>query len=262
MPLGDFHDFLPDWHRLMGLSCHAHGMYQMEFYTGLAARSAPGPLLSGIVGDAWAGSLAFPRPETPEQFLELTLHRGSRAGSAVLRVPALSEARSTAFETAQTCLADPRQRVLAAIRNKAMLLRYLFEVPRRLGYRPWSPFLDPKLAMGMLSLPAGRRQDRRWQRELINRLGLRLPLGGLRGSRRNTLDLQGLVRRPLTPLDPSRLGDRLRGDLLGPMQRQLDRYRATPAPLRPLRETATVQAYARYMTLRPLLAGEAAAITP
>lgn len=255
VPLGDFHDFLPDWRRLMGLSCHAHGMYQMEFYTRLAAHSAPGPLLSGIVGDAWAGSLAFTRPETPEQFLELTLHRGSRAGSAVLRAPAASEPRNSAFEGLRTRLADPRQRVLAAIRNKAMLLRYLFEVPRRLGYRPWSPFLDPQLAMGMLSLPAERRRDRCWQRELIERLGLRLPLAGLRGNRRNTLDLQGLVRRPLPPLDPSRLGDRLRPDLLAPMQHQLNRYRTTPALLRPLQEATAGRAYASYMTLWPLLTG-------
>jgi hypothetical protein len=47
-----------DWDTLFGVSTHAHGMYQLEFYHRIAELQPPPlPLLSGIIGDAWAGAV-------------------------------------------------------------------------------------------------------------------------------------------------------------------------------------------------------------
>ena len=58
IPLGDFHHYFDDWDAEFGLSTHAHGMYHFEFYTKIRERlKGRHAFLSGIVGDAWAGSI-------------------------------------------------------------------------------------------------------------------------------------------------------------------------------------------------------------
>ncbi|MDP3402473.1 MAG: hypothetical protein Q8S35_00765, partial [bacterium] len=58
--LGDYHQYMSEWDDLFGASTHAHGMYHIEFYRKILAKTGPGrPLLSGIIGDAWAGSVVL-----------------------------------------------------------------------------------------------------------------------------------------------------------------------------------------------------------
>jgi len=65
IPLGDFHKYFDDWDRLFGVSTHAHGMYHFEFYTKILPKVSGGnPFLSGIIGDAWAGSVNIPALES------------------------------------------------------------------------------------------------------------------------------------------------------------------------------------------------------
>jgi asparagine synthetase B (glutamine-hydrolysing) len=62
VPLGEFHRYLDDWDALYGVSTHAHGMYQMEFYRQVRERVAAGStVLSGICGDWFSGAVAESR---------------------------------------------------------------------------------------------------------------------------------------------------------------------------------------------------------
>ena len=65
--LGNFHRFLPNWYAKFGISTHAHGMYQQEFYEKIRNRlqGRKFALLSGIVGDIWAGSVPFKKINSP-----------------------------------------------------------------------------------------------------------------------------------------------------------------------------------------------------
>ena len=58
--LGDFHKFCDEWFENYGPSVHLHGMYQMEFYNKIKLETYNGSVLSGIVGDAWAGGVNLP----------------------------------------------------------------------------------------------------------------------------------------------------------------------------------------------------------
>ena len=56
VPLGAFHRYLDEWDALFGVSTHAHGMYQMEFYRRILERVPAGStVLSGICGEWFAG---------------------------------------------------------------------------------------------------------------------------------------------------------------------------------------------------------------
>ena len=56
IPLGDFHRYLDEWDRLFGVSTHAHGMYQIEFYRHIVPRVSSGSLLiSGASGEWFSG---------------------------------------------------------------------------------------------------------------------------------------------------------------------------------------------------------------
>lgn len=202
IPLGDFHKYFDDWDRLFGVSTHAHGMYHFEFYTKMLPKVSGGnPFLSGIIGDAWAGSVNIPALESCADVKRLGYSHGLHADSAqsVLTVERLRLSRY--WETRKDQLEDPRLRVVEAMRFKITLLCYLMIVPRTFGFRWWSPFLDIEVAMAMLNLPPERRRGRVWQKEFFQKHGLDFESMNLKVTHQNTLDLQALRRIPVRPLD-------------------------------------------------------------
>src|SRR5690606_19330280 len=86
--LGHFHRYFPEWYAHFGLATHAHGMYHFEFYTNIRERLAGGQaFLSGIVGDAWAGSFSPPSINSADELLSLGLTHGMRADPTRVRFP-------------------------------------------------------------------------------------------------------------------------------------------------------------------------------
>lgn len=202
--LGAYHNYLDEWYALYGVSTHAHGMYHFEFFNAIKALLPPEtrkvPMLSGHFGDDWAGRFA-PLVSSPEELPLLGLTHGMNADSSQCRVREDSVARMEYWEKHRERLEDPRLRVIEVLRHKQVLLSYLFRVPEKLGYAPWCPFLDLRLAAAMLNLPPNRRRDRVWQQDFFRKNGImvedlcrpkRLP---------NTLNMQALDRVPLPPLD-------------------------------------------------------------
>jgi predicted SAM-dependent methyltransferase len=208
VPLGRFHEFLEDWDALYGASVHAHGMYHLEFFAKIAStgRLRP-PMLSGIIGDVWAG-LTIPPVDHPGNLVGFGYTHGVRVDPlAAAGLAVVTSSREEYFERKRGHLADPAFRVVEAMRHKMMLLNYLYRVPRYYGLDPWSPFLDIEVATAMLNIAPERRQNRVWQRDYFARLGLDVENHGLPCDRTNTLDMQGLDTIPVTGLDRDLLGD-------------------------------------------------------
>ena len=199
--LGDFHRYLEIWDSLYGLSTHAHGMYQIDFYAQVGALfSDQTPLLSGIIGDAWAGGKAWPAINTPDDVISLGLSHGMHASSKFSLRPSDHALRDAYFEREKHKLTDPDWCVIESMRFKMILLSYLLRVPEHFGFLPWSPYLDVEIALKMLSLPDQCRKNRRWQVDFFRERGIYLEEMQLGGVNINTLHLQALRRRPLPPL--------------------------------------------------------------
>jgi hypothetical protein len=269
VPVGGFHDpaYFDAWFRLFGPATHAHGMYHLEFFGAVRAREGGGApvLMSGLVGDAWAG-LSVGEIGGPGDLLRLGYTHGMHADARWMAdPPARNEVRERYYEEHREALRDGRVRVIEAMRCKLVLLEYLLRVPASLGFRPWAPFLDRELACGMVSLPAERRRGRVWQREHLEREGLLVEGGGLRCSWGNTLNHQALDRVPLAPLDAGLLADAVRPEYVrrvnagvaagGPWRRVargLRRWRLWSSGLRRLGLDGRLAAYCAYLTLWPL----------
>ena len=76
VPIGEFHRYLGDWDALYGVSTHAHGMYQMEFYDQVRRAVAPGStVLSGICGEWFSGDdkevRTQPVVDSPDDFVAM-----------------------------------------------------------------------------------------------------------------------------------------------------------------------------------------------
>lgn len=203
IPLGDYNIYFDIWERLFGISSHANGMYHVEFYSKiLPIVGFNRPLLSGIIGDAWAGSKQFPPVNNPSELNTLSLSYGINVDSQYcLLNPGSCELIEHFYESNKKELDLPIYRVVEAMRFKIMMLRYLLEVPAYLTYQPWSPFLIPEIALSMLTLPPKKRQNRLWQRILFEKQGLNFEDMNLKFDRRNTLDRMSMDRVAPPPLD-------------------------------------------------------------
>lgn len=267
IPLGDFHRHFDDWDAEFGLSTHAHGMYHFEFYTKIRERlQGRQAFLSGIIGDAWAGSIPPRQIDSPEQLVVLGYTHGLRADPIRLRQPVQHELREHFWVEQRERLTDHRFQVVTSMRLKLMLLTYLMRVPRLFGFAPWAPYLDIDIAMAMLNLPPERRANRQWQRDFFAKVGLDLENQGLVSSGQNNLDLQALRRIPVRPLVRDLLADLIdpayvdwinreaRITSHGHLRRRLGGVRKVGGALRRvgLGVPPTIEAYCAYLCMRPI----------
>lgn len=207
IPLGDFHLYFDEWDKLFGVSTHAHGLYHIEFYNRIKLLVDGGnPFLSGIIGDAWAGSVNVPELASPRDTLKLGYTHGMSADSKMSLMHGGSDAMEEYYALHQDRLRSPLYRVVEAMRFKLVLLTYLFAVPASFGFKPWSPFLIPEVALTMLTLPFERRKNRVWQKELFQRHGLDLESMKLPVNYQNNINYQAMRRVRVAPLDEELLG--------------------------------------------------------
>ena len=205
--LNNFHRYFEEWDELYGVSTHAHGMYHIDLYRQIKSRvDTESPLLSGIVGDAWAG-IFVDMIDCPGDVPRLGYTHGIHASSSASRLTSKNGAVERYYEMKRQELLDPRMRIVELVRFKIILLSYLMRVPGYLGFKPWSPFLDIDVAMSMLNLPSVRRKERIWQRDYFRKNGVDLASMDLKGSNQNNLDLQGIRHVTPPPLDATLLSE-------------------------------------------------------
>lgn len=264
--LGNFHHYLGEWNQEFGLSTHAHGMYQIEFYQKVLEKlERPHTILSGIVGDLWAGSIRPLPLHNADDLRLLSYSHGLHADSSKLgRQPPQSLQMQEFWQENAENLCDSRFQTVTVVRLKMMLLSYLLKVPKSMGFDVWSPFLDPQIALSMLDIEASRRSNRTWQREFFAKEGLLpvRPVGAV--SRRNNLNAQALRAVSLPPLSTANLGELLPRSYVkwinrftsnSWVTRVQNNLLATPnlgRALRKLRIDQSARAYAAYLCLYPL----------
>lgn len=199
--LGYFNNHIKCWIDAFGFSSHAHGMYQMEFYENISREvSGEAVILSGIVGDLWAGSISPMDVSRPEHLGKLSYSHGLRLNPrGILTKFNLSE-KGIFFEEHCELLKEPWFQVVCLVRMKMMLLSYLLKVPELYGFKAWSPFLDIDIAMAMLNLNPARRRNRVWQKEFFKDKGLFPESWGLKYSSANNLNHIGLKLAEPAPL--------------------------------------------------------------
>jgi len=213
--LGDFHRYFGEWDALFGVSTHAHGMYQIEFYRRILERVSGGNLvLSGACGEWFAGDDPEVREvrtlRDPGDVLQVFRYGRMCADSRQ------SQFRSERLGAWRLLENEPRlrtemlPRVVAVVRLRMILLSYLLRVPASLGLQPRAPYLDLDLALRMLTLPPQLREQRRWEHEVFARHGIDLEARPLPADHRNTLNFRALRRVPPRPLDPTLLREVVR----------------------------------------------------
>ncbi len=161
--LGEYNKYIPDWYERFGASTHAHGMYHIEFYKKIREDNVVGPLLSGLVGDLWAGKSVFPVNHSNELGnLKLT-HGVAISGDVMKFKPSSFVYAQKYYEEKRELLRDSKFCVLELIRHKMILLNYLEIIPESMGFEVFSPFCEQEVALAMLALPEDLRKARKWQ---------------------------------------------------------------------------------------------------
>jgi len=200
--LGTYHNYFKEWDNLFGISTHAHGMYQIEFYEKVKQKvNSDCALLSGIIGDAWAGSVSISPIEDAQDVIKLGYAHHMKADSGQSLLKSEPELLHSYFIQNKEQLKDPRMRVVESMRFKIVLLCYLFKIPAHTGFRPWSPFLDMNIALAMLNLPDQRRKNRAWQVDYFKSKGLDIESMHLSHTKKNTLNKQAMYKIPVQPLN-------------------------------------------------------------
>lgn len=188
--LKDIYDWIPQWYKIFGFSTHLHGMYQIDFYKGiLNNKHHQNPILiSGIVGDAWAGSINysdFGIPEFKKMAYSHNLCLDRRFFTKkIARGNDNYEIEDSNLE--RYCKND-RLKVLYTIRTKMLLLSYLMTLPEYFGIPALSPFLNYNVVKSMLLISPERRRNRKWQRDYFKSVGLDIENMNLNFSKINTI---------------------------------------------------------------------------
>jgi asparagine synthetase B (glutamine-hydrolysing) len=193
--LSGYSRFTSSWIENRGPTSHAHGMYQMDFYSqirNLVPKDSV--VLSGIVGDALAGSLPKVKISKPRDLWELTLSHNINASALLSHIKyekineRVDKVLEKEYELYEELLSSKRVTDLITLQNKNMLLRYLVEVPELFGFHSQSPFLDEKIGTDLLRLEENQRENRKWQKEYLRMIRLDDQSLGKGGLHNNTLN--------------------------------------------------------------------------
>ena len=201
--LGHFHQYIDEWYSLYGISTHLHGMYHLEFYHQIINQGfGNNPLLSGIIGDAWAGAVHIQKISEWKDVQLLSYSHGMNANPSFLLKKPAENLLEKYYEHEKYLLEDERYRIISSMRMKIMLLSYLMRVPDSLGFKPWSPFLDMEVAIAMLRLPEEQREGRKWQDDFFKKWNVNnQSLSSCKSTRVNMLDRMAMGKVPLVPLN-------------------------------------------------------------
>lgn len=201
--LGNFWSLREDWFNLYGYSTHLHGMYQIDFYQQICKNlgdKTDSILLSGIVGDVWAGSVSNLTIGGVNDVYKLFYSHGMSIDSEYISVKN-SSLEDAFWRKNKELLQNHRYATVMLVRTKMILLSYLMEVPTYMGFIAVSPFLDYKVVKSMLSIPEHRRFSRKWQSDFFNFANLNLEDMGLKFKVDNSLNYCQVLQNNFEELD-------------------------------------------------------------
>lgn len=201
--LGNYNTYIDDWYNIFGASTHAHGMYHMDFYNKIKGRigTEKANIMSGIIGDIWAGSLYVPEIKNVDDITYLSHTHGLNIHPRYSKYICDTQIRTDYLDNNKNYLYSYKFRIIEAMRAKIMLLKYLCVIPDSVGFNTWSPFLDIDVAMAMLSIPQHRRKKRSWQKDFFVREGLDIESSVGNKDFNNTLNLDTMIKHDFDPLN-------------------------------------------------------------
>ena len=185
------------WHKLFGSSAHLHGMYQIEFYSKISKLKKKGILLSGIVGDLWAGSIDFFDLKKPIDIFKLTYNHNIGLKQKLILNDEIKE-----FYNNKNNFSSKTQ-VIQVIRIKMVLLSYLMTIPEYFGFPSYSPFLDFNCAKLFLSIPQEQRKNRLWLKKYFISKGINIEDLKLKSIKSNGLDYSSILYEKYDEIDHS-----------------------------------------------------------
>jgi asparagine synthetase B (glutamine-hydrolysing) len=225
IPIGDCLNYLDEWDNLFGISTHAHGMYHLEFYKKIRNKGFKGnPLLSGIVGDAWVGSLPKKKVSSYKEISKLTISHGANANQKFCKLKTNYELRKEFFNKNKEKLKNWAYQNITSIRLKMILLSYLFTIPEKTGFKPFSPFMDQEVVIKMLCLPDSERENRAWQKNLFKRSNISTMKNPLKMDFRNNLDYQMIKKFKFKKLRYDLLKDLFEEEYINWINKELGHY--------------------------------------
>ncbi len=206
--LNEYSKYIDEWNELFGVTTHAHGMYHMEFYKKIReVIGNKGKVLSGILGDVYAGSWRFDTLYNASDLRRLGVTHGVHADSTYCILKNDRKIEKDFYSKNSRKLRDENWRVLTAARMKSSLLTYLLRTPETAGFNSWSPFLDADVVAKMMTLPWRAKSKRKWQIEYFKRKGLLVGEWGLQCSKENVLDRNEFRKYTFEKLDISCIGE-------------------------------------------------------
>ncbi|MGH2623688.1 MAG: hypothetical protein ACRDE7_08485, partial [Sphingobacterium sp.] len=203
VPLGEFNKYMTEWYDQFGPAVAASGTYHIEFYKKIQGIESGNKLhlLSGIIGDAWAGAVQVPPIADVNHYRTLGYTHGMSANSKLAMNVDYTAIVAPIYERQKDHLKEADYRIITAMRTKMMMLQYLIAVPQRMGYPGYSPFLDQEVALSMLNLPIDRKVDRVWQRDFFAKNNILFEQQKHAYTYQNSLNYYALLHEELQPLD-------------------------------------------------------------
>ena len=196
--LTHYNDYITKWLDLYGVSTHCHGMYFMEFYDKLKELIPEnGVCFSGIIGDAWAGTVNISAINSISDMNKLGYTHGMRMNPHMCKIKRDISAYESFYDLNRDKLLDERWNTVFAMRNKMMLLSSLIKIPESVGMEVKAPYLNIELAMKMLNLPTRIRRERQWQVDFLEKNNILFSSNMVNGDSSNCLNAKVLsLNRP------------------------------------------------------------------
>jgi len=201
--LGRFNAYQDEWFAQFGCSVGAVGTYHIEFFDKISVledRHRLG-LLSGIIGDAWAGAVRVQPVNCVAEYRSIghthQMTADSKKAGPIDYVGLIEQT----FDRQKDLLKDPQYRILAAMRTKMILLQSLMSIPTHFGFTSHSPFLDEKIALSMLNIADDRRMNRNWQRDFFRKHNVLFEEEKHSFTYQNSLNYYSLLHHKLELLD-------------------------------------------------------------
>ncbi|MVZ66306.1 hypothetical protein GQF61_10590 [Sphingobacterium sp. DK4209] len=268
VPLGKFNLYMDDWYSQFGPAVAASGTYHIEFYHKIREqeRQAKMGLLSGIIGDAWAGAVKVPEIQSASAYRTLGYTHGMSADSKLAMDVDYTGLAEALFDKQKEDLKSADFRIVTAMRTKMMMLQYLIAVPSHMGFPGYSPFVEEDIALAMLNLPVERKNERAWQRDYFRKHNLLFEEEKHKYTYQNSLNYYALVHETLEPLDVSLLREVIKPEYLDWVNQRILHIGAKERVFQTLMHTPKVKgvlkllgarngllaAYFAYITLKPI----------
>jgi len=224
--LDNYYIYFEKWFRLFGFSTHLHGMYQIDFYKKILDTDNfedQALLLSGIVGDAWAGKSYKFKIDSYKDLYKLGLSHDLNLDLKYSKLVVEDSAKKEFLNKYGKNINHEHFQIISLIRIKVVLLSYLTQIPEYFGLISYTPFLNFNIVSKMLKIPANRRENRKWQTDFFTKNRINLNSMQLKYTKSNTLYLDVFKKSKFELLDVGLLNEFISEQHLNHINRNIEK---------------------------------------